>query len=118
MENTIKILKKRAKVFKKLNGYRSEFDMAEDYELMIRVMDQFNMSNLSEKLLLWRLWDKRRSRSEMAKMDRMDFKVKMELFKKGYFGPLYGFTIAKKFLMTYFLPPSLKISLAKMFKLA
>lgn len=104
--------------FKKLKGYNPEFDMAEDYELMIRAKNKFKMANISRKLLLWRLWEKRRSRLDMAKMDRIDLKIKLEALKKGYFGPLYFLVVAKKILTTFFLPSSLKVKIAKITNLA
>jgi len=105
-------------VFEKLQGYQPGYEMAEDYELMIRAKDYFKMANVAKKLLLWRLWKNRRSRKKMQKMDKIDLQIKIEAFKKGYFGPLYILTIFRKFLMIYFLPISLKIKLAKILKLA
>lgn len=111
-------LMSKAKVFKVLHGYKKEYDMAEDYELLLRAKNTFTMANVDRKLLLWRLWDKRRSRQEMDKMDKIDLKIKIEALRKGYFGPLYLFVVIKKIIMTYMLPLSLKTQMAKLVKLA
>ena len=108
----------RKKVYRKLKGYNPKFDLAEDYEFLLRAKREYKMANIPQKLLLWRLWNKRRSRKEMEKMDRVDLRIKMEAFKRGDFGPLYTVTLIKKLLMTYLLPMPIKLKLAKMFKFA
>lgn len=108
----------RKKVYRKLKGYNPKFDLAEDYEFLLRAKREYKMANIPQKLLLWRFWDKRRSRKEMEKMDRVDLMIKMEAFKRGDFGPLYTVTLIKKLLMTYLLPMPIKLKLAKMFKFA
>ena len=103
---------------RELNGYDPKFDMAEEYELLMRARKKFKMANIPQKLLLWRLHDRRRSREQMHKMDKIDLQIKFEAFRRGDFGLLYLATVAKKFLLTYFMPLSLKISLAKLLKFA
>lgn len=104
--------------FKELNYYDPKFDFAEEYELLMRAKKNYKMANISQKLLLWRLWDKRRSRKMMHRVDRVDLEIKWQAFKRDDFGPLYLLTIAKKFLMTYLVPYPFKVSLAKFLKLA
>lgn len=108
----------KAKFFRELKGYDPRFDMAEEYELLMRAKNKYKMANIPRKLLLWRLWDRRRSREQMSKLDRVDLLIKLEAFKRGDYGFLYLVTIAKKFLMTYLIPSHLKIGLAKILKLA
>lgn len=101
-----------------LKGYNPKFDLAEDYELLLRAKSKFKMANIPQKLLLWRLWGKRRSRQDMERMDRTDLQIKIEAFKRGDFPPLYAATLIKKLVMTYLLPFPIKLKLAKMLKLA
>lgn len=108
----------KAKAYRQLEGYDPRFDMAEDYDLLLRAKKEFMMANIPQRLLLLRLWENRRSRAQMHKMDKIDLKIKLEAFKKGYFGPLYVVTIVKKFLMTYLLPISLKVKIARLLKVA
>ena len=108
----------KTQVYKQLKGYDPNFDLAEEYEFLLRARGKFRMTNISQKLLLWRLWEKRRSRKEMQKMDKIDLRIKIEALKRGYFGPLYILTVARKFLMTYFLPISLKVKIARLLKVA
>lgn len=108
----------KATFFKNLNGYDPRFDLAEEYELLLRGKNKFKFANIPKKLLLWRLWDKRRSRVEIEKMGKVDLRIKIEAFKRGYFGPAYLIVIFRQFLMTYLFPLPVKITIAKIFKLA
>ena len=108
----------RSQVFNSLKGYDPSFDMAEDYELLLRAKEKFIMANIPQKLLLWRLWNKRRSRRSMHELDKIDLRIKIEALKRGYFGPAYLLIIVKKFLTTYLLPLPLKLAIAKFTKLA
>lgn len=111
-------LMSKAIFFKELNGYDPEFDMAEDYELLLRAKNCFVMANITQKLLLWRLADQRRSRENMHEMDKIDLKIKWKYFRKGYFGPFYLITILKKFAMTYVVPTPIKLKISQLLKLA
>lgn len=108
----------RKEFFKKLDGYNEKFDYAEDYELLMRAKNHFKFANLPMILFKWRLWDKRRSRAEMEKIDKADFKVKLEALKKGYFGKKYIAVVTIKFLVTFLTPYFLKKTVAKQIKLA
>lgn len=108
----------RSRVFKTLVGYNPKFDLAEDYDLLLRAKNIFKMANIPKKLLKWRLWDKRRSREQMHKMDQVDLQIKLESFRRGDFNFFYAFILAKKFLMIYFFPQPFKLWLAKLTKLA
>lgn len=103
--------------YKALNGYNPNFDFAEEYELMMRAKNKFKMANIPKKLLYWRFWDKRRSREAWDKMEKVDFKIKLEAFKRGDFGPLYSIILLGKFFITYILPYELKLRVFKTFKM-
>src|SRR3989344_5299300 len=64
--------------FKKMEGYRLDYDFAEDYDLLARAKNKFKIANVGEKLFLWRLADQRRSRANMIKMDKIELKIKLE----------------------------------------
>lgn len=108
----------RDSFFKKLGGYNPDFDLAEDYEILTRAKKDFKMANISKKLLLWRLWEKRRSRQEMQKMSKMDLEIKrLSLRNHGISLPLI-LAIIKQYLFIYLVPFSLKSALAKSLKLS
>lgn len=108
----------RREFYKELKGYDPKFDFAEDYELLMRARNKFQMANINKKLLKWRLWDKRRSRQDMHFMDKIELKIKLESLKRDGLSTYALTTITSKFFMTYLLPLPLKIKLAKIFKLA
>jgi len=108
----------KSKIYKELGGYDKNFDYAEDYEFLVRAMKKYKFANIPEKLLFWRQADNRRSRKSMRKVDVADFKVKLEILKSNYFGKTYIFYIAKKFITTFLIPTSLKITVSKKLKLA
>src|SRR4030042_1564031 len=91
-------------VFGQLNGYDSKFEFAEDYEFLMRAKKGFKMANIQKQLLLWRLWNKRRSRESWEQMERVDLKIKYEALKRGDFAPLYIFIVFGKFIIAYLLP--------------
>lgn len=105
-------------VFKKLRGYDKNFEYAEDYEFLLRAKKDFIFANIGEKLFKLRLWDKRRSRAQMGKIDRADFRTKLTALKKGYFGKGYALIVILKFFVTFLAPYSLKKAIAKKIKLA
>lgn len=104
--------------FIKVGGYDKKYEYVEDYEILLRAKRDFKFANLPVKLFKWRLWDKRRSRAEMEKIDRADFRVKLDLFKKGYFGKRYFIVVFLKFFVTFFTPYIIKKMVAKRIKLA
>jgi glycosyltransferase involved in cell wall biosynthesis len=108
----------RKKVFTKLNGYNPKFDMAEDYEFLIRARENYNIANIPRKLIKWRLHDKRRSRAQMHQMGKVDLAIKIESLKKGYFSPVYFPVILMKFASTYLVPTPIKVQLSKLLKRA
>lgn len=108
----------RRKFYIELKGYDSKFDFAEDYELLMRARNKFQMANINKTLFKWRLWDKRRSRQNMHYMDKIDFKIKLESLKRDGLSVMGLVIITNKFFMTYLLPPTLKIYLSKKLKLA
>lgn len=107
----------RAKVLKELAGYDSKFDLAEEYELLMRAKNKFEMANLPMKLLKWRLWDKRRSRLEMNKMKDIDLKIKLESLRRDGLSILAALGLIKMILLGV-VPYSLKLKIATFFKQA
>lgn len=105
-------------IFRKLGGYDPNFDYAEDYEFLSRAMKKYQFANIPKKLLKWRLADERRSRRSMKKVDIADYKVKVQLLKKNYFGKSYIFYVILKFITTFLFPSILKKTIAKRVKLA
>lgn len=105
-------------VFKKLSGYDPRFEYCEDYHFLLRAKDVFKISNIAQKLFQLRLWEKRRSRESMKKIDRADLKTKIEALKKGYYAWPYTVIVLVKLFITYLVPYKLKIPLAKLNKLA
>lgn len=108
----------KASFFKQLSGYNPEFDLAEEYELLMRASNNFKMANIGQKLLLWRLHQNRRSRQEMRKMDLVDLKIKLEYLKREGFTFSGMLAVFKRFILIYTLPYALKIRLAKLLKIA
>jgi len=47
----------RKNMFAGIQGYRSEFNGAEDYELWLRAANKFGIVNISQKLTNYRLWE-------------------------------------------------------------
>ena len=47
----------RRNIFEDIQGYRSEFNGAEDYELWLRASNNFGIVNISQKLTNYRLWE-------------------------------------------------------------
>src|SRR3989344_6784958 len=86
----------RKSFFEKLNGYREEYDGAEDYDLLIRGADKFEYANLTKELIALRLLPSRRSARSMGKMDKLDLKIKMNYLKENGFSANALFAIVKK----------------------
>ena len=107
----------KSKVFNSLSGFDTNFDMAEDYELLMRAKTKFKMANIPQKLLLWRVWNKRRSSAHWDKMERVDLRIKFEAFKRGDFGLPYFIVVISKFIITYAIPYKLKLYAFKFLKL-
>lgn len=108
----------KAKFFRNLNGYRPEFDYAEDYDLLIRAKNKFKMANIPKTLFLWRLWDDRRSRKYMKQVDLIDTKIKIRFLKDEDFSFIKLLIVTKKVLFTFLIPNNLKIKIAKLLKTA
>lgn len=106
----------KAKFFKQLNYYDPKFDYAEDYELLMRARKQFKMANIPQKLLRWRLWDNRRSRTSWEKMEKVDFEIKRRAYKRGDFGKRFIIVLGAKYIIAYILPFNLKLKAFKLFK--
>lgn len=104
-------------LFESLGGYRPEYDKAEDYDLLVRAMKNFKFANVREKLLSFRLGKKRRSSFDMARMDRLEINIKIDLLKNTGFNITGAFWILKKIITTYLIPINLKIQLARILKL-
>lgn len=107
----------KRKFYESLGGYDENFDMAEDYDLLIRAKDRFKIANIPEVLLNLRIWSNRRSDKSMHEVDKKDLNVKLNALKKGYFGPLYVFTIIRKIFMTYLVPWEIKLYVANFFNI-
>lgn len=108
----------RASFFRQLNGYRPNYDFAEDYDLLSRALGKYKMANVPYTLLGWRLASGRRSRREMTKIDITDLKVKLNILRSNFYGMSYIYFVVKKFITTFLLPPFIKIRIAKILKLA
>jgi len=104
--------------YKKMNGYRADYDFAEDYDLLSRAKNKFVIANLPEALIYWRLQDKRRSRKDMDKMDKLDLKIKIEALKRDGIKPQNLMAVLKKTITIYFIPNFIKHKLAIILKLA
>lgn len=108
----------RAKVLKKLAGYDPKFDFAEEYELLMRAKNKFKMANIPQKLLFWRLWNKRRSRQNMRRMGQVDLTIKLTALKRDGLNLLGLLGLLKQALTVYCMPTSLKYKLATILKKA
>ena len=104
--------------FKKMNGYRANYDFAEDYDLLQRAKNDFTIVNIPKKLLLWRHQKNRRSRENMQKMDKVELKIKIESLKRDGFSIIGMLALLRKIFFTYFLPPQIKFQIAIILKLA
>lgn len=107
----------KRKFYEDIGGYDENFDMAEDYELLVRAKDRFKIANIPEALLNLRIWESRRSGKSMHEIDKKDLSVKLNALQKGYFGPFYLFTIIRKIAMTYLVPWELKFKIANFFNM-
>jgi len=108
----------RKMVFDELKGYDANFDYAEDYDLLMRARKKFSMANLPKKLIKWRIWDERRSRAYMTKVDKIDLKIKLSSLARDGVSFYLILGIIKKLLMMYLLPFSVKHRITKYFKIA
>jgi glycosyltransferase involved in cell wall biosynthesis len=107
----------KVKFFKQLGNYDPRFDYAEEYELLMRAGDRFKMANIPQKLLKWRLWDKRRSRLSWEKMEKVDFEIKRLAYKRGDFGKHYIIVLGAKYFIAYILPYNLKLRIFNVLKI-
>lgn len=108
----------RSEFYKKLGGYREQYDGAEDYDLLMRGSKSFNYTNLPKELLMLRLSSLRRSVSSINKMDKLDLKIKIDFLKENGPSLINLYTIFKKLFFMYLTPPTLKIKIARLFKKA
>ncbi|KKR58799.1 MAG: WbfO protein [Candidatus Curtissbacteria bacterium GW2011_GWA1_40_47] len=104
--------------YKKMGGYDATFDYAEDYDLLLRARGKFKMTNIGQKLLLWRLGNKRRSRSEMNKIDKAELRIRIAEIKRNGISPKVLLALFKKIIFMYLMPSPVKIKIAKLLKLA
>lgn len=105
----------KAKFFKEIK-YDPRFDYAEEYELLIRAKNKFKMANIPKKLLQWRVWDQRRSKLSWEKMEKVDYEIKKEAYKRGEFTTSYFVVVATKYIIAYILPYNLKLLVLKLFR--
>lgn len=106
----------RRKVFEKLNGYDTRYDMAEDYEFLIRAAN-FKMANINKELLRWRSPQNRRSQKGIEKMYRQSLAIRWKHFANGDFGIFYLPLLIRSLITTYLFPTKLKIFLNKKLRL-
>ena len=104
--------------FTALNGYDAGFEMAEDYDLLMRARKKFEMANVDKKLFAWRLWADRRSRKEMRLMDKVDLKIKIAAIKRDGFELNSALMLAKRLFLIYSIPYPIKLKVAKLLKTA
>lgn len=103
--------------FKKLHGYRAEFDGAEEYDLLIRAKRKFTMANLAEPLIKWRLSDTRRSIKMIGKMHELDKKIKLNSLKINGINLIALYGIIRLTALS-FIPIPIKIKIARFLKIA
>lgn len=103
--------------FKNLGGYDKDFDMAEDYELLLRAKKNYKMANIPQKLLMWRYWNKRRSRTSIQKMGAVDLKVKRMAVNLYGISPATMLPLIKQLISVYVVPVKIKLVIIKIFKL-
>ena len=108
----------KASLYRKLKGYKEEFDLAEDYDFLVRAKKGNKMANIPEHLLFWRLWEKRRSRQELHKMGKIDLKIKIEYLKLNGINFSSLVAIVGQFLSVYLVPNMLKRKTIEYFKMA
>jgi len=106
----------KSKFFSELNNYDPKYDYAEEYELLMRAKNRFKMANVPQKLLLWRIWNNRRSRQSWEKMEQVDFAIKQDAYKRGDYGKQYVIILGVKYFVTYIMPYNLKLSLFRLIK--
>jgi glycosyltransferase involved in cell wall biosynthesis len=107
----------KREIFLSLGGYNHDFDGAEDYELLARGLGQFKYANIPRTLLKQRISKSRRSYLSMHRMDMLDLKVKLKMFKGKEFSLLGFYAITKKFFFTYMVPAGIKVKIMSFFKL-
>ena len=69
-----------------VGGYREELEGAEDYDLYLRLSEQFNLANLKEVLCKWRINPKSFSVARKKELDRYDELVKKLAKERKQFG--------------------------------
>lgn len=106
----------RRKFFEDLQGYRDQYDGAEDYDLLIRGADSHRYANIPQSLICLRLLPKRRSINQIRRMDRLDLKIKLDAAALYGVSPLLIYAIVKKLIFMYFLPHWLKVKITKAIK--
>ncbi len=104
--------------FDNLGGYDPKFDFAEDYDLLMRGRMNYKITNIPKKLLMWRFQNRRRSRSKMVEMDNADLAIKMNSLKRDGLELILLAGLARKIILKYLIPPSLKLKLAVFLKVA
>ena len=101
------------KAFFKNNLYNSDFEGAEDYELLLRGIDKFNYANLPEFILKLRITKKSRSQKEMKIVDLADLRVKLSYLRRNPTKLTGYFAVVKKMIMTYLIPKNVKTKLVE-----
>jgi len=100
----------RRKVFSQLGGYNVKYDLAEDYDFLIRAK-KFQMANIAKVLLLWRSPKDRRSKKNIENMYRQSLAIRWNYFKSGELGLFYLPFLIRSLITTYLFPTKLKIFL-------
>lgn len=103
----------RKSFFYALNGYREDYDGAEDYDLLMRGKNKFTYANLPEELLQLRLSSTRRSVKSISKMDMLDLKIKINSIKKDGLSALAALAVLRKLFFMFLLPTRLKLKVAR-----
>lgn len=102
----------KSKMFEKLGGYNPDFDMAEDYEFLLRGKE-FKMANLDKELLLWRNAGNRRSKKSIDNMYRKSLKVRWKYFQQENYNLSFLPILLRGLISTNLFPTKLKILLNK-----
>ena len=105
----------RKNILLKENGYNEDFQFAQDYELVLRLLQKYKGANLKEPLLLYRIGDNKSiSVKNLKKQEWLALKARwLALTKYGY--PKIDFWKLIKPALSFLLPVSVKIWIYKRF---
>lgn len=83
-------------VYKKLNGYKNDYNGAEDYEFLLRARNHFGIANIPKILLKYRVSPQSQSQVMIKNIDKLDLKLKIKILRAEGFNLLLIIAILKK----------------------